>query len=215
LIFNHFAFIARKCPFQRAKVALSHCETACFAPRNDPFRNYELSVAHYGSRLFVPHSVHRLDAHRPQRRRKTGQLLRIKWENEMRRIVRKYDTGGSPYLLPIIKDAGVRERRQYETALHLVNSKLKTIAKMAGLSVNLTMYVGRHSWASAAQSKNVPIAVISEGMGHESESTTQIYLNSIDASVVDRANRTILRELSFESWLRWPLRLFGREIHKL
>lgn len=129
------------------------------------------------------------------RRRKTGQLLRIRWESEMHRIVRKYDTGPSPYLLPIIRDAGAQKRRQYDNALHLVNSKLKTIAKLAGLSENLTMYVGRHSWASAARNKNVPLAVISEGMGHDSEATTRIYLHSFDASVVDSANKAILREL--------------------
>ena len=40
--------------------------------------------------------------------------------------------------------------------------------------------------------RNVPISVISEGMGHDSENTTQIYLASLDTSVVDRANKKIL-----------------------
>ena len=53
------------------------------------------------------------------------------------------------------------------------------------------MYVGRHSWASIAKSRNVPISVISEGMGHDSENTTQIYLASLDTSVVDKANKKI------------------------
>ena len=43
--------------------------------------------------------------------------------------------------------------------------------------------------------KNIPISVISEGMGHDSEATTQIYLASLDNSVVDKANLSILREL--------------------
>ena len=54
------------------------------------------------------------------------------------------------------------------------------------------MYVGRHSWASIAKSRNVPISVISEGMGHDSGSTTQIYLASLDTTVVDKANKKIL-----------------------
>lgn len=53
-------------------------------------------------------------------------------------------------------------------------------------------YIRRHSWASIAKSRNVPISVISEGMGHDSENTTQIYLASLDASVVDKANKKIL-----------------------
>lgn len=57
------------------------------------------------------------------------------------------------------------------------------------------MYCARHSWASAAKDKNIPLSVISEGMGHESESTTQIYLASLDNALVDRANAQILKNL--------------------
>lgn len=128
-------------------------------------------------------------------RHKTGQLLQIKWEKNMQEIIDKYNTAGSPYLLPIIKTHGSDERRQYENALHSVNRKLKKLAAMTGLSVNLTMYVGRHSWASIAQSMNIPIAVISSGMGHNSVNTTQIYLSAIDTSAVDKANELILKGL--------------------
>ena len=75
------------------------------------------------------------------------------------------------------------------------NKSLKEIAKMVGLSIPLTLYVARHSWASIAKSKNIPISVISEGMGHDSEMTTQIYLASLDNAVVDRANAQILKDL--------------------
>lgn len=66
---------------------------------------------------------------------------------------------------------------------------------MANISVPLSMYCARHSWASAAKGKNIPISVISEGMGHDSEATTQIYLASLDNSVVDKANAQILKGL--------------------
>lgn len=128
------------------------------------------------------------------RRRKTGQQLFIRWEKCMREIVGKYQKDGTDYLLPIIKKTG-NEQRQYRNALRLVNNKLKEIATMAGLQVNLTMYVSRHSWASIAKNKNVPISVISEGMGHDSETTTQIYLASLDNSLVDKANEMILKNL--------------------
>ena len=57
------------------------------------------------------------------------------------------------------------------------------------------MYCARHSWASAAKYKNIPLSVISEGMGHDSESTTQIYLASLDNTLVDNANAQILKSL--------------------
>lgn len=66
---------------------------------------------------------------------------------------------------------------------------------MVDISIPLTLYVARHSWASAAKAKGVPISVISEGMGHDSETTTQIYLASLDSSVVDKANSLILKSL--------------------
>ena len=87
------------------------------------------------------------------------------------------------------------ERTQYQNALCLINRKLKTIGKIAGVQLPLTMYTARHSWASVAKNKNVPISVISEGMGHDSEMTTQIYLASLDTVVVDKANRMILNSL--------------------
>lgn len=53
-------------------------------------------------------------------------------------------------------------------------------------------YISRHTWASIAKSKNIPISVISEAMGHDSESTTRIYLASLDTSVIDKANKLII-----------------------
>lgn len=66
---------------------------------------------------------------------------------------------------------------------------------MTELRIPLTMYVSRHSWASIAKSKNIPLPVISEGMGHDSETTTQIYLASLDTSVIDEANELIFNDL--------------------
>ena len=125
------------------------------------------------------------------RRRKTGQKLTIKWEKCMAEIVAKYPVSQTDYLLPIIKNQG-NERRQYDNALHLVNYRLKGLSDMLKLQRPLTMYVARHSWASAAKAKNIPLSVISEGMGHDSEATTQIYLASLETSVVDKANKIIL-----------------------
>ena len=124
-------------------------------------------------------------------RRKTGQRLTVKWEKCMEEIIKKYPSNSSTYLLPIIKEQG-NERKQYDNALHLVNYRLKDLSGMLKLQRPLTMYVARHSWASVAKVRNVPLSVISEGMGHDSEKTTQIYLASLEASVVDKANKMIL-----------------------
>lgn len=110
----------------------------------------------------------------------------------MQEIIDKYPVNETEFLLPLITHQNEDYRKQYTNALHRINHLLKKIGKMLNLPIPLTMYVGRHSWASIAKSRNVPISVISEGMGHDSENTTQIYLASLDTSVVDKANKKIL-----------------------
>lgn len=125
------------------------------------------------------------------RRRKTSQQLHIKWENCMQDIVKKYYDEQSDYLLPIINN-NVEERKQYIYYAHNINRYLKKIGERIGLSIPLTMYVARHSWASIARSKNVPLSVISDGLGHDSELTTRIYLSTLDNVEIDKANRMIM-----------------------
>ncbi len=129
------------------------------------------------------------------RRRKTGQLLIIRWTREMQQILDKYPENDSEYLLPIIRTSGVNERNVYRNVGYNINHNLKRIARMVGITIPLTLYVARHSWASIAKSQGVPLAVISEGMGHENEMTTRIYLASLETSAVDEANSLILSSL--------------------
>lgn len=130
------------------------------------------------------------------RRHKTGQQLFIRWEKCMKEITDKYNNPSSPYMLSIINPTKeLNERKQYIYESHNINRCLKTIGARIGLIKPLTMYVARHAWASIARSKNIPISVISEGMGHDSETTTRIYLASIDNMAVDKANSLILKSL--------------------
>lgn len=125
-------------------------------------------------------------------RRKTGQQLVVKWEKDMENIVSKHYNRNSDFLLPIITMQDGTERKQYLNKMLLVNRHLKEIAELAGVSIPLTMYVARHSWASIAQSKNIPMKAISLGMGHDNEETTRIYLASIQTNIIDNANSKIL-----------------------
>lgn len=129
------------------------------------------------------------------RRRKTGQTMFVRWEKCMTKIVEKYADAGSPYLLPIIVPEAGDERTQYINMSHNINRSLKALGKKIGVSIPLTMYVARHTWANAAKRKRIPLSVISEGMGHTSEMTTRIYLSSLDADIIDKANRAIIKSL--------------------
>lgn len=129
------------------------------------------------------------------RRRKTDQQLIIEWTKEMQMILDKYPENKSDYLLPVIRNPGLNERCAYRNTGYNINHNLKRVAEMIGVTIPLTLYVARHSWASAAKAKGIPLSVISEGMGHDSEATTQIYLASLDTSIVDKANSLILKSL--------------------
>lgn len=129
------------------------------------------------------------------RRRKTGQTLTIRWTADMQEIVDRYPKNTSDYLLPVIMGTVADERAAYRKMAYAVNRGLKSIASRIGVETPLTLYCARHSWASVAKAKGIPLSVISEGMGHESESTTRIYLATLEAAAVDRANALILASL--------------------
>ena len=85
--------------------------------------------------------------------------------------------------------------KEYHNAQARISYHLRKIARAIGLPCPLTLYVARHSWATIARDKNVPLAFISEALGHDNEQTTRIYLDSIRTSVVDDANRMIIEGL--------------------
>ena len=113
----------------------------------------------------------------------------------MQNILDKYEVNATQYLLPIILREDGNERRQYQNQMMKINRYLKRIATSINLSIPLSLYYSRHSWATIARGKDIPLSVISEALGHDSESTTQIYLDSIKSSEVDKANKEILKEL--------------------
>lgn len=130
------------------------------------------------------------------KRHKTGQKLTIRWEPQMQDIIRRHPSPNKDYLLPIIKRSNGHERCQYREAQRLINGVLKSVGKKANIDTPLTMYVARHSWASIARSMNIPVNIISEGMGHDSEKTTQIYLKSLNNKELNNANANIIEAVN-------------------
>lgn len=131
-------------------------------------------------------------------RKKTNQYLTVEWVKEAQEIIDRYAqiNSASPYLLPIIQQDDGTEQKQYHRMLENINYNLKKIGEMTGLKMPLTTYTARHTWASIARDMDIPIPIISEGMGHNSIKTTQVYLNSIDVSKINEANKKIIRKIS-------------------
>ena len=75
----------------------------------------------------------------------------------MQEIVGKYPEDGlSPYLLPVLKYPFKDTHKHYRSVRSGITRNLKEIARLADISVPLSMYCARHSWASAAKGKNIP-----------------------------------------------------------
>ena len=129
-------------------------------------------------------------------RRKTGQEIMIRVEPEIQRIIERYADGKRPYVFPILKDENPEKTyAEYRVAVSYYNRLLKRLCDRTGVVQRLSFYTARHSWATAARDHQVPVSVISAGMGHTSERTTQIYLTLLENSAIDNANRGILESL--------------------
>lgn len=126
-------------------------------------------------------------------RRKTRQQIRVRIEPATRKTIDSFGKNDSQYLLPILSDDDGEVELQYVNAYNRVNRNIQKIGKMLRLDTKLTLYVARHAWASIAHTNNVPLSTISKAMGHDSENTTLIYLQSLDTSSVDKANSDIIR----------------------
>lgn len=126
-------------------------------------------------------------------RHKTGQELAIRIEPCIQDIIDRYAETQTPYVFPILKnEKPIDCFTRYKTGLRQYNARLEKLSNLMGLEVRLSSYTSRHSWATMAHNHNVPLSVISAGLGHTSERTTQIYLTSLENSLIDNANRFIL-----------------------
>jgi len=128
-------------------------------------------------------------------RRKTKQRIEVQVEPMMQTIIDRYPST-TDYLFPILTKTGNYNQvyQQYRYAITRYNACLAQLGKMLG-HPKLTSYVSRHSWATTAYRQNIPLPVISQSMGHNSEKTTQIYLKSLEASVIHQTNRELLKHV--------------------
>lgn len=128
-------------------------------------------------------------------RHKTNRHIEMEVLPQMQRFIERYATG-SHYLFPVITSTNSKESyRQYLLALRRYNHRLRMLSQLLGSGVNLTTYVPRHSWATTVYHHDMPVAYISERMGHASEKTTRTYLKSFESSKIDEANKRILQSI--------------------
>lgn len=124
---------------------------------------------------------------------KTKREIVIFIEPPMQALIEKYRRTDSSYVWPILLDSATSEENyvRYRSGLTAYNWNLARIGNMLNIE-GLSSYVARHAWATAARNSLMPTAVISACLGHASERTTQIYLDSFNASLVRRINKKVI-----------------------
>lgn len=132
-------------------------------------------------------------------RAKTGTDVNFRLTEEALQIIKHFNPARSfdrkEYLFPIldrnIHKTALQIDNRYKKIMGEVNDGLKTIAKLAKLSEELTFYVARHSYATACNNSGAPVSVTQKSMGHSSLKTTEIYLkqfpNEEADSIIEKA----------------------------
>lgn len=123
-------------------------------------------------------------------RQKTEYRLQIRLLDCAQAIIDKYKmiTEDTDLIFPLLYHPGKNKFTSYGSALRTYNRRLHELSNMLELDIPLSSYVARHTWATLAKWAGVPESVISEAMGHTSEETTKIYLDSFNIDVMDGAN---------------------------
>ncbi|AKD58297.1 hypothetical protein SD10_02960 [Spirosoma radiotolerans] len=128
-------------------------------------------------------------------RQKTGGLFNLKLSTQLATILDYYRpltfAGPESYVFGILNLEKHQTSSQIANRLHKikgqVNQDLKDIGKLAGVETPLTTYVARHSFATVLKRSGVSTAIISEAMGHQTETITQTYLASFESDLIDAA----------------------------
>lgn len=110
--------------------------------------------------------------------------LILRWANEAR--------GG--YLLPVfhLKDDAFAREAKKKYFIKSINDTMKKVAAQLGLSGDVRSYVARHSFSNILLQKDVPLAYISQQLGHSSIATTQSYIDRFsDEKSVDYSARLL------------------------
>lgn len=127
-------------------------------------------------------------------RSKTEMPLSVKITDDLQIILNKYLSGklSDDYLFPSNYDGSTQHFQKYVSQRRRMNERLRVIAKDAGIDTKLTTYTIRHTWATIAKYMGISTALISEGLGHHSIKTTEIYLKDFHNQALDEMNAIVV-----------------------
>lgn len=128
-------------------------------------------------------------------RHKTKKLIKLPLQPKAIELIERYHDENNPYLFPILMAYHKTEQQKFNRVHKIIantNKRLKKIGEELKLPIELTTYVARHSHATVLKKAGVSTSIISQALGHSSERTTQIYLDSFGNEQMNEAMKYLL-----------------------
>lgn len=128
-------------------------------------------------------------------RKKTQKQIKVSLQEQAIKLIQKYSMPDNPYLFPILSSFHKTEQQKVNRIHKIiakVNKSLKEIGERLNISIDLTTYVARHSFATVLKRSGVNTSLICEALGHSSERVTQIYLDSFGNEQMEDAMKNLL-----------------------
>lgn len=121
---------------------------------------------------------------RGKTKHKTNRLVQLPVNDEVLQILQQLTESEkeNEYILPVYtgtKNDRDRDLKKRNKTKHL-NKYLKRIGKKLGVSIPITTYVARHTYATVSNKLGVPLTYIQDTLGHTDIKTTQNYLDRFE-----------------------------------
>lgn len=135
-----------------------------------------------------------------KRSKRANRPISVAIKPQTREIIKKWGNANkSPdnFIFPhfdATMDAETR-RKKHQQLTKWINTHLKKIAIEAGISKQVTTYVGRHSFATILKRAGHREEVISELLGHGSVATTRNYLDSFEDELIQSTTDVLVEGL--------------------
>jgi integrase/recombinase XerD len=126
---------------------------------------------------------------------KTKNHLSINLPNRAREIIAKYKPSGKPvgYIFPVLKNDDDHSDPQIllkkvTSATAYANKSLKSLAKSAKITKTVTFHSSRHTFATRALAKKMPVTHVSKIMGHSNLQVTMGYAKIVNKDLDEAMN---------------------------
>jgi integrase/recombinase XerD len=122
------------------------------------------------------------------RTNKGNKYVSVKIHSRLQAILDYYKDVPGDMVFPLI-DHIPQEKRAYISLIGsrnaVVNKNLKIVAQLAGITLNLSFHISRHSFAWHLKQTTDNIHVIQDSLAHSRSATTEIYLKALDDEALD------------------------------